>query len=207
MHHLPPFVPRFGTGLVLALVVAWAAADVVSAKGPDFYGPLRIRLVGSDGTRAFDASSDAERDPAYQLTQQVVQAVAAPSAGPAPADAGAFYEVVFEQPRDAIVRFPWYGMPVARFFYHPGRGTGPPHLRVVVARESQPAHETWEQVAPGTSNLLARHATGLAPIQENRAAGTTAQGTPSWLLSMVLFLIGAGLLFAMARRRRSATTG
>jgi hypothetical protein len=207
MQHLAPFVRRFGSGLILALVVALAAGDVVSAKGPDFYGPLRIRLVGSDGTRTFDASANGEGEPAYQLTQQVVQAVAAPSAGPAPEDAGAFYEVVFEQPRDAIVRFPWYGMPVARFFYHPGRGTGAPHLRVVVARESQQAHETWEQVAPGTSDLLARHATGLAPIQGTRAGATTAQATPSWLLSMVLFLIGAGLLFAMARRRRRATAG
>src|SRR4030081_2690510 len=109
---------RLGPGFALALLLAIAAGGVASAKGLDFYGPLRIRLVGSDGTHAFDSGSEADREPAFQLTQQMAEVVAAPYGGPAPAGAGDCYEVVFDQQPGATTRLPWYGMPTARFFYH-----------------------------------------------------------------------------------------
>jgi hypothetical protein len=192
----------------VALLLVVAAGGVAVAKGPDFYGPLRIRLVGSDASRTFDATAVPDREPAYQLTQQVVQTVAVPSPGPTPAAAGNYYEVVFEQQPSAVVRLPWYGMPTARFFYHPRHGTATAYLHVVVARESEPARETWEPVAPATADMLARHLTGLAPIDPTRPAGGPANEMPRWLLpALAVFLAGSVVLFMWEARKGRVVAG
>ena len=191
---------RPGPGFALAVLLAIAAGGVASAKGLDFYGPLRIRLVGSDGTHAFDSGSEADREPAFQLTQQMAEVVAAPYGGPAPTGAGDYYEVVFDQQPGATTRLPWYGMPTARFFYHRARGNTLSHLRVVVARESQPARETWEPVEPATAAMIEAHLGGLAPIRATGPpAAAPANPKSTWLLP-TLSLLGAGLVLLVAWR-------
>ncbi len=78
---------RLGPGLAVALLLAFVSGGVASAKGRDFYGPMRIRLLGSNGARAFDASSGPDQEAKHQLTQQMVTAVAALSAGTVPSHA------------------------------------------------------------------------------------------------------------------------
>jgi hypothetical protein len=198
---------RLGPGLAVALLLAFVSGGVASAKGPDFFGPMRIRLVGSNGARAFDASSGPDQEAKYQLTQQVVAAVAAPAAGTVPSDAGDYYEILFEQQPGAMTRLPWYGMPVARFFYHPGHGTSPAYLRIAVARQSEPMHETWELVSRDGGDLFARHLSGLAPIRVTRPA-PAPNPMLSWLPpSVALVLAGSLLLVARTTRGHPAVAG
>ena len=191
----------------MALLLAFASGGVATAKGPDFYAPLRIRLVGSNGSRAFDAGSGPDQEATYQLTQQVVKAVASPSPGTVPPDAGDYYEVLFEQQPGAMTKLPWYGMPVARFFYHPAHGTAPAYLRIAVARQSEPTHEEWELVSPDSRDLLARHLSGLAPIRLPRPAPTPNPMLPWLPPAAALVFAGFLLLVVTAARRRPEVAG
>ena len=178
-----------GPGAIGALFTAAAAACTplaALAKGPDFYVPLTIAIVGAGGQRTFDASGGADGDAAWKFVQQIEVSVAGQSAALPTPGLSAYYEIVFRQGSAAVNRLPWYGTPTAQFFYYPGRGDTPPHVRLHMAGISEPVRDTWLPAAPSLTAMVQRHLEGLQPLRPS--------GSPLAIASMAL---GVGLLLIL----------
>ena len=172
-----------------ALIVAAAASTALAAmaKGPDFYAPMTVGIIGATGERPFDASGGVDGDAVWRFVQQVDVSVVGQSA-PLPAPAlSAYYEMVVSQGPAAVNKLPWYGTPTAQFYYYPGQGKVPPYVRLHMARISEPVHDTWLLATPTLTDMVQRHLQGLQPIRPS-------QTTPA----IDSIVIGLGFLLALA---------
>ncbi|MHB8510079.1 MAG: hypothetical protein ACYDGR_15800 [Candidatus Dormibacteria bacterium] len=182
-------------GVVLLVGVAAAFPRVALAKGPDFYAPLTIGLVGLGGVRSFDASGGMDGQAAWELVQQI-QISAAGNSSPRPApNLHDYYEITFHQGSATPNRLPWYGTPTSQFFFYPGTGSTPDHLRLHMARISEPLRDTWLLAMPSLSAMLGRHVQGLAPVR-----GTHPAGSVSWLSLGLIPPLVLGALWVFRRR-------
>jgi hypothetical protein len=147
------------------LAAASLTPTVGYAKGPDFYGPPTVRIVGSSGQRTFDPSGGPDGAAVWEFTQEVglsTEGQARSVSSPGLPDS---YEILFTQGPTATIKLPWYGTPTARFFYYPARGGVPAHVRLYMARASEAPHVTWLVASTSLSAMVERHAEGLAPAR------------------------------------------
>ncbi|PZS08508.1 MAG: hypothetical protein DLM70_02580 [Chloroflexi bacterium] len=181
------------------------------AKGPDFYAPLTIRIIGAGGERTFDANGGLDGDAAWNFVQQVEVYVAGQSVALPPQALSANYEIDFRQDSTAVNRLPWYGTPTAQFFYYQGRGSVPSYVRLHMARTSEPVHDTWLLATPSLTDMVQRHLQGLQPVRPSQprpAIDSTALGF-GLLVALALLagavLIRRGRLLAVAAGRQANT--
>ena len=187
---------------VLAAVSSAALAIPALAKEESEYAPLTIRIIGADDERSFDVVSTGDQAGVSAFIERVGDSVlrgrGTPVGLPAPGLTD-YYELALVQGPNAVNRLPWYGMPIARFFFYPARGSVPAYLRIRIARVSEPAHDAWLKAGPSLIGLVDGHRDGLAPVHP-RPRPASEMPVAVWLTVAAAFLIVVVLLARLSSR-------